>query len=354
MTSVLKKLALLTVSLGLSAGLAEVGARLLLVERFVLPHWETRDGVDVPFAESLHYLLHGTERSRFAREGGYGFLPPHMNIRQVYDRPKWDYFDEDGAIAVESNALGFRDLPFEVAKAPGELRVLALGDSFTYGLGVPLELTWTQQLERQLAAAHDGPVQVINGGWSGTSPADWVGWFETDGVLFRPDLVVVGLCLNDLSPKVPMLAYPAAEPEPWLGGVSELLNHVQREIEQRRLMREPRDYGALVREDDTFWQASQAALRQIAAVAAEHDARLAVVVLPMMSSLNDLYPYRGLHDMAAAFCADAQIPTLDLLPQFLGRPERELWVHPTDQHPNDVAHAMIATSIAKFVQESLL
>jgi hypothetical protein len=45
------------------------------------------------------------------------------------------------------------------------------------------------------------------------------------------------------------------------------------------------------------------------------------------------------------------IPTLDLLPTFLGHKPRELWVHLSDHHPNATAHAMAAESIAAFLKQ---
>ena len=37
---------------------------------------------------------------------------------------------------------------------------------------------------------------------------------------------------------------------------------------------------------------------------------------------------------------------LDLLPAFTGKSGPILWVHPTDQHPNEKAHAIAARQLA--------
>jgi hypothetical protein len=42
---------------------------------------------------------------------------------------------------------------------------------------------------------------------------------------------------------------------------------------------------------------------------------------------------------------------LDLLPAFHGRSATELWVHPTDQHPNEVAHRIAAKKLAEFLAQ---
>ncbi|MCA8942360.1 MAG: hypothetical protein KDB80_07335 [Planctomycetes bacterium] len=334
-----------------SIGIAEVVARLVfpgtyqLSVRFMLPGGEL-----APIAESLHYLFHSRDLERTDRSTPRGLFPPDVHLRQAYDRPQWDYFDRDGAVAITTNGLGFRDDEFPVAKPSGELRILAVGDSFTYGLGVPLELTWPQRVERALDRA-DRPVQVINAGCPNTSPATLLEWFQSDGIAFEPDIVIVGLCLNDMSAEVPMLAYETPKIEhPWLGGCSLLLNHVQREIAQRALMVKKLDYGDKVREHPTEWQATQSALLEMRRVTEEHGARFGIVVQPMMSQLGELYPYVSLHEMVAEFCAAHTITTVDLLPTFRGRDERALWVHPTDQHPNAVGHELIARDVVTFLE----
>jgi hypothetical protein len=40
----------------------------------------------------------------------------------------------------------------------------------------------------------------------------------------------------------------------------------------------------------------------------------------------------------------------DLRAALSGRPAESLWVHPLDQHPNDVAHRLAAQSLAPVVR----
>ena len=69
---------------------------------------------------------------------------------------------------VRTNSLGLRDDEISRSKPDGEIRVLALGDSFTFALGVRFEDLWVQQLEAALNERWGtGRVQVINAAVAG-------------------------------------------------------------------------------------------------------------------------------------------------------------------------------------------
>jgi lysophospholipase L1-like esterase len=314
--------------------------------RMLLP-----DGSAAPMAEALHYLYHYGERGRQG-PGPRGRLPASMTQRIAYDRPDWDYFDEDGAVVYGTNALGFRDEEFAVEPRAGELRVLALGDSFTFGLGVRLDLAWPQVLESSLRAElAPRPVEVIVAGWPNTAPQDHAPWFAEDGAALRPDIVVLGLCLNDMAP-VPMLAFPAPEPgEPWLGGTSALLGRIQQAIAARRARSIVPDYGASLTADPQPWELCRAGILAIRAAAEQAGARFGLAILPMMSGLGDEYPYAGMHAEAARFAEEHGIDCVDLLPEFDDLTDDEVQVHLLDQHPNHVGHARIARGVRAFLEE---
>lgn len=93
-----------------------------------------------------------------------------------------------------SNSLGLRDR--EIG-AKTKYRILVLGDSFTEGVGVPLNESIPKQLESMLSNAGYS-VEVINGGISSYSPILEYIYLENDGVLLSPDLVILNLDLTDV------------------------------------------------------------------------------------------------------------------------------------------------------------
>lgn len=111
--------------------------------------------------------------------------------------PSSESFTIDAPVRV--NALGLRDEELAVEKPLGTKRVLCLGDSFTFALGVRLEDLYVKQLERRLTeAAGDARIEVINAGVAGYNTRQELITFLTLGASLDPDLVVVGFYWNDL------------------------------------------------------------------------------------------------------------------------------------------------------------
>jgi GDSL-like Lipase/Acylhydrolase family len=95
------------------------------------------------------------------------------------------------------SAQGLRDRVFAIPKPAGTSRVLVLGGSVTFGVGVPATHTFPKQLERLLQA--DGrSAEVINAGVMGYTPYNEWRWYLEKGRAFQPDVVVVAFCMNDV------------------------------------------------------------------------------------------------------------------------------------------------------------
>lgn len=91
--------------------------------------------------------------------------------------------------------------PEPPAKAPGEFRVLLLGDSFTFGRGVDDGETIAVHLETLLRDRVPGrPVTVVNGGCGGYAPWQAACLFAELGLPLEPDAVVLQVLMdNDIA-----------------------------------------------------------------------------------------------------------------------------------------------------------
>jgi hypothetical protein len=77
----------------------------------------------------------------------------------------------------------------------------------------------------------------------------------------------------------------------------------------------------------------------------ERGARLLIAPWPLFVGLEQGYPFAPVHDTIHRFCLVAHIPHHDLLQTFEGRPSADLWVHPVDHHPNEIAHRIAAEAL---------
>jgi hypothetical protein len=104
-------------------------------------------------------------------------------------------------VEFETNSLGFRSEEFG-EKTDSEVRILALGDSITLGGSLPAHLTYPGQLEAFLGASGhpalgDREVRVINAGIGAIDLENEFAILMDTGLLAEPDIVLVGLYLND-------------------------------------------------------------------------------------------------------------------------------------------------------------
>ena len=123
-----------------------------------------------------------------------GFLSDGRDL--VFERfSRVRYRTPEFTVESRINNLGFRDRDFAVRKTR-RFRIVAIGDSYTYGWGVPVEDAWPKVLERRLLArGYD--VEVANLGQPGASPADYSKIALRAIPVLQPDLVIVGLLQGD-------------------------------------------------------------------------------------------------------------------------------------------------------------
>jgi hypothetical protein len=124
------------------------------------------------------------------------------------------------------NSRGLRDVEHEPSAAPGETRVLLLGDSFTEGFSVALEDGVARALERDLRK--DGcAAEVVNGGTVGYSTDQEYLFYRDEGVSYDPRIVVLLFYYNDILYNA-RAAVPGGVPKPlftFTGGTARVKNY---------------------------------------------------------------------------------------------------------------------------------
>jgi len=279
-------------------------------------------------------------------------------------RPNQDGFLRLGPLGrpsppVRINTLGLRGA--DVAPPDAErVRILALGDSYTFGWGVAEDETFAAALER---AATPARVEVVNGGGPG------YGLFQT--------LERARRLLPVLRPAVVLLTLPPADimrqPFPdaaaterylrtyrWqkrLRAWSRLGTLTYRQlVHLRARLTAQHDSLPTVRQDDgeaafaANWQRDQERLRELAALCARHGAALAVMAWPdKANGARDAALTAGLDRLAG----EGLLVALPDLRDALRPLPPAAWLLPDDPHPSAAAHALagryLATALAPLI-----
>jgi len=124
-----------------------------------------------------------------------------LALRLVAPRYSQNLYDHEftGSKPLALNSQGYRGSLVLAEKAPGELRILALGDSVTFGTGMNAAEIWPTRLGQILATRNSRPVTVLNGALPGAdikqlSFATRQQWRQA-----RPDAIVLLVSPNMVS-----------------------------------------------------------------------------------------------------------------------------------------------------------
>jgi lysophospholipase L1-like esterase len=120
---------------------------------------------------------------------GWGFNP---NALVRIEDPDTGKVTQDNV-----NNRGWRDRSRSLINKKNSFRILVLGDSLTFGFIVPRTGTFTQLLENKFLKRNLN-VEVINISYSGWSTSQQLEALKLEGVLYKPDVVLVHFCINDL------------------------------------------------------------------------------------------------------------------------------------------------------------
>jgi len=109
---------------------------------------------------------------------------------------------------VRINSHGMRGPERGPTKAAGVRRVLVLGDSVVFGLGLEDDAeTLPAALERELAERTGLAVECLSAAVCGWSTWQHQRFLETEGERWEPDLVLLGFVLNDVTERLGLVGF---------------------------------------------------------------------------------------------------------------------------------------------------
>lgn len=112
-------------------------------------------------------------------------------------KPNSTFFRQtvDYQVRIDSNSLGYNDVEHEVEPQKGTRRILLLGDSFTEAGQVPFEQSMGRILQKELGRQN---TEIINMGINAYGTAQAYLTLVERGISYRPDLVILLFCPNDV------------------------------------------------------------------------------------------------------------------------------------------------------------
>lgn len=103
-------------------------------------------------------------------------------------------------VEVKTNSLHMRNDEIIIPKPQDTIRILFVGDSFTFGHGVDEDEAYPRVVESLLTQKYpDKKIEVINAGLPGAGVGYYYLFLKNQGIALEPDIIVVGFyMLNDI------------------------------------------------------------------------------------------------------------------------------------------------------------
>lgn len=289
---------------------------------------------------------------------GYGDLLPNKNFVDE-SVPTMPY-------RVVTNSQGLRnDKDFKLPKPANIFRILAVGDSFTYGPYVPNQLTYPEYLDNYL---HEKNVnsEVINAGVSGYTLEDELSYVSEKGIKLEPDLIIVGVYQNDVTDYLPsrrkIFSRASHKPKSALVAIatnlaksSAFITYLQERIAAIKYRSVNKDVLNAVQNNGLSKELGQyyADLDKLEVFAKSHyKARLLLVLIPSYDQVTgqDRFPQEQILEKAKS-----RFQVVDMLPYFKGQQyEKDLYLMPVNEHLSPFGNSVLASNVANVIETTLL
>ena len=280
---------------------------------------------------------------------------------------------------VKINSHGFRGPEIDIDKGD-RYRIVVVGDSVTFGNELPEGAPFPNQLGRLLNRDELG-YEVLNFALGGYDVLQEVATVEHKALIFKPDLVVVGFCLNDVGILslnhdylMTLTAYRdnvlyeshlarflfqrfirarlardmilANELSFFRMNFKDRIDPIGEDEELRKLMADVGDeFPSDMYDDEPRIGRLRYAFRKLSEVARQEGFDVVVVIIPWLFG-----NHRGAHDVVAHEAQRVGFDVLDLTDTFLEYRWEALRMTPYDPiHPNQLGHQLIAEALRSYV-----
>ena len=289
------------------------------------------------FGEIILRILIAEETSRF------GFGPGSLKFNKKY---------------VILNKEGFRDNDYSLIKNNNTIRIIGLGDSFTYGSGVKnVNATYLKKLEKLLNEKNISNYEVLSFAKPGINIEEEIQILKQQGLKYKPDIIILGYVLNDFydiegktqckskEHTIPFFGF-------WLRNFSYLYyfleTRINKLIEKSNVECTYGEYLDHVFESEKNKEYNMKYFEELYNISQQNNAKLLVVTFPLIHELQN-YPFTEAHKFVEESGKKYDLEVIDLLPYYQNFTEEELIVNTYDRHPNELGHELAAQAIYDFI-----
>jgi lysophospholipase L1-like esterase len=267
-------------------------------------------------------------------------------------------------VQVHTDERGFRlpDPATLARRRAGDRVVVALGDSLTFGWGVPEGLTFPDQLERLLAVqcakgaqgampgADEPPrgarrrgATVLNAGIGNCNTSMEVQRYKLRIRPFlHPDWLILGFSFNDAEPD----PVPNTNPFFWHSALLSLAGARLEKSADPKLANYNAYYLDLFREGQPGWEHTKAALRELGALLRADGIPATLFLIPELHDPHDP-GIAAAFSRVAAIGRQAGFEVIDPVGAFPPGSGERYWVSHEDAHPNAAAQTLLAHALAR-------
>jgi len=257
-----------------------------------------------------------------------------------------------GNFAFESVAVndeGFRDRNFEIEKPENTVRIVGLGDSFTFGNGIEnIDDTYLRVLERELnAASSDKEYEVLNFALPGIDTQKELEILEERALKYEPDIVIVGFYLNDLDSLDPAVGRYKRIGLPvvgfWLDSVSYFYYFLESRTNRIFLSlgwkETYEEYLMRMLQSEVSKEETRRIFRELSEVAKENEFDVVIVNIPVLYKFEN-YQFLEANELLEEISEENGFYFVDLLDTFGDYEEEEIYISKHNVHMNEFGNRL--------------
>jgi hypothetical protein len=263
----------------------------------------------------------------------------------------------------ELNSLGFRDQEHQLQKPDDVIRIIILGDSIVYGQMVEFDQIFPEILEAKLNQELNQKVEIINMGLMGWNTAMQLESLIENGLIYKPDLVIIAFYLNDTQVKrtprpeedfkSDRSILPIKKLDQWMDKTFYFYSFIKfrynRLLENWSLKTSYHDWQKSFYDPNLRgFKQFKLSLEKIQNLSQTNQAETLFV------SLNWQPGWDKETKMALAEAEQLSMSTLNMFSSFSKFSLSDIQVSPSDWHPNDKAHQIYASIIKDYIIDNNL